>query len=855
MSGRPLKIPGHRPLSRPEDREQPFSGGKKRDPRLGPVPRCLSRARRPGAPTPPTSVVTEKVAARESLARRLRRVADTYAEGRTAPTEVRRELVDNLLNLRIVSLEVVEAVERWRSATGRDNAVWIDAASGENYLLKMKADTQWLADSPLGDFLSFSPKSDPFFVVPSTRECLATPSNSMTPTLQARRQHCDRSKAVLPLQASLLRRIRAAELVIMRDSVHAKMQGKTSASIVALKAAVVGDDGSTASTPRGKHTCDLAPSAYTASGIKSVQRPQSAPFNSTLQGEAIVAARSDVAEPEQFSKSLWTTAPLMQKRPTPPAEPEFAFRLEPISATKDSIEDIFMEYNQSCDTRLAATMEPWSILIEAIKEDGPCALEWFWLVKSERSGLNGKPDGLAVFRLKKMCAAYGQLLHISVVDRTLLGEAIDIVKWHMFGWLPIRNIRVTLWYTAGENGDLTLDKEAEGIFKKKYFRWFQLTNARGVRGQVMNRPRGEPPDDPEQPTDLSCIQVCLGQVWLRCLAGATRGGRSSMQCAHGLLLAAACLRYLWTKDAAKEAASQAADQGRVAMVETVRQGLIRGLLSGEMEKLLSRRSPVTLAPEEVTFGGAQHGPSPSELVMRTARSLEASGNTVPGVVCEGSEDAADLIHRGITASGYAEAAAGLGVEDLPQQVTGIGARDAAFGRLFITLDIDATPVPDNPGCFEVCVHASGSCPTHPHPIFYIPTSEDDTFAVVIPWGEKTPIPSHEDVFSCCTHILRNTEPTDPARFTAVRMDEFGMQQPVRIHDVADSRELGAKQGTTLHVAEFGAISVMAGRNMPGRLRSAADGGSVFSVRRPFLFALWHTDLDSLNVPLVAVLVS
>ncbi|CAE7302399.1 TTN [Symbiodinium natans] len=101
-----------------------------------------------------------------------------------------------------------------------------DAMQGElrsmvvepQYLVVMKDDTRWLAESSLGELLNFSPKSDPFFVVPSSRDAVAA-SNPMTQTLQAMQPVPER-RPKLPLQSSLLKRIRKAELLIMRESME-----------------------------------------------------------------------------------------------------------------------------------------------------------------------------------------------------------------------------------------------------------------------------------------------------------------------------------------------------------------------------------------------------------------------------------------------------------------------------------------------------------------------------------------------------------------------------------------------------------------------------------------------------------
>ena len=40
----------------------------------------------------------------------------------------------------------------------------------QNYLLKLKSDTQFLINSSYAKYVNFSPKSDPFLVFPSTKQ-------------------------------------------------------------------------------------------------------------------------------------------------------------------------------------------------------------------------------------------------------------------------------------------------------------------------------------------------------------------------------------------------------------------------------------------------------------------------------------------------------------------------------------------------------------------------------------------------------------------------------------------------------------------------------------------------------------
>ncbi|CAJ1375868.1 unnamed protein product [Effrenium voratum] len=125
-----------------------------------------------------------------------------------------------------IRMRKILGASRWNVfGPGQSAASWVEmgsvkAGGGLNfdpqYLVNMKDDTRWLCESPLAEFLRFSEKSDPFFVVPSSREPART-GNAMTQTLQAKLK----GPVMLPLQSALLRRIRKAELVIMKESMQA----------------------------------------------------------------------------------------------------------------------------------------------------------------------------------------------------------------------------------------------------------------------------------------------------------------------------------------------------------------------------------------------------------------------------------------------------------------------------------------------------------------------------------------------------------------------------------------------------------------------------------------------------------
>ncbi|CAE7280685.1 unnamed protein product [Symbiodinium necroappetens] len=77
----------------------------------------MSRPRRQAQA--PSREIVDAVASREASLRRLQRLAGDFAEGRLEASEAQRELVDSLLHCRALSLDVVEAFEKWRLAGSR----------------------------------------------------------------------------------------------------------------------------------------------------------------------------------------------------------------------------------------------------------------------------------------------------------------------------------------------------------------------------------------------------------------------------------------------------------------------------------------------------------------------------------------------------------------------------------------------------------------------------------------------------------------------------------------------------------------------------------------------------------------
>mmetsp|Transcript_8462 Transcript_8462/g.15955 ORF Transcript_8462/g.15955 Transcript_8462/m.15955 type:complete len:924 (-) Transcript_8462:152-2923(-) len=874
---RPLRIPGRRPIERPATRERLYANAassrsstsitrKTADPRLGPTARCVSQAVRPRtASSASKSAIADCILAREASLRRLRQIADAHAEGSRLFSEVQRELIDTLLRLRQLSLEVTEGIESWRAGGLSGSGIWLDPVGENNYLLKMKEDTRWLSDSPLGEIMAFSARSDPFFVVPSARDAQIVadmganlslaPSNQMTATLRTTGQgpSSDDYKVVLPLTSSLLRRIRKAELVILRDSVQARVEHNSAAFAVPVVDATTPANrvGSTCTwqgpevmADRGSASTLSSPSITTTTSKVNLGKKQSK-LLATCTGvfeEVLGHVRTSVELAETFWPNLEA-----RKRPPRPATPSGPVRLEPVRTAAASVRAVYEEYVARAQQQLVSSLEPWSVLEASLNDRSPCALEWFWLFRAGHTLSMNRPEGLTVFRLKKMSTNIGQLLHLSVTDMRIFEDAIAAVKAWMFTFLPIRSIRVTLWHTM-RDGELQLDKEVEHFYKRCRFRWFQLTNHNGMRGQVLNGPRFAAPEcedgpDPVLYAELPCIEICIGQVWMRGAKHPSAIGSRRGSCASNSALAATCLHHFRTKDLSET--RRLADIANASAREAAREGLIQGLLSGSLDALLVKSKPMILREDADSLEALN---SPAKVAAYLARSMEANRLVMPGILCEGSCNGVELLTRGMGSSGYADAAAGLGVENLHAVIRATEPEETAFGRLFVTYDWQSVTVVD--GGFEVPVHVTGQCLDHPHPIFYVATSEESTFVVIIPWeGARAQLPSDEAAVLESVRILRATKPVDVQPYGALFMESVDVRHVAKVVEIEDAAALSMPDGKALQVAEFSSLSITPGREMPGCLPREDSETCIFTVKRPFGFGLWHAAIDDLNVPL------
>lgn len=138
-----------------------------------------------------------------------------------------------LYSLRMLSLNVVKCIILWRKQlifnfmltqqyrsikNGTSNGqtlrkfkvmpfVW----ESQNYLMKLKTDTQFLVKSSYAKYFNFSVKSDPFLVFPSIKQQHATGTQRASKRPQA--------KVLIPVQNIHMKMIRQSEVYLMEEAV------------------------------------------------------------------------------------------------------------------------------------------------------------------------------------------------------------------------------------------------------------------------------------------------------------------------------------------------------------------------------------------------------------------------------------------------------------------------------------------------------------------------------------------------------------------------------------------------------------------------------------------------------------
>lgn len=148
-----------------------------------------------------------------SLTQLLRSLPNTFSQSYA------ELLTTSLLNIRFLTIQIVQKVQTWREELFTLNPsnprilklpyIW----EGRNYLLKLRTDLSHLRDSPAARYMAFSQRSDPFLLFPSHWYRL----NKTT----------DRKRLDLPIEPEMLREVKKCEATLLEEVLNGREVERT----------------------------------------------------------------------------------------------------------------------------------------------------------------------------------------------------------------------------------------------------------------------------------------------------------------------------------------------------------------------------------------------------------------------------------------------------------------------------------------------------------------------------------------------------------------------------------------------------------------------------------------------------
>lgn len=163
--------------------------------------------------------IARTVAQREETVSLLHYLGDLYAQtpGLLSRAEARK-CAEVIARVRLYSLQVVEGIEKWKGFLSSLLALQAEKQGlelvyrweNEDYLAKMRADLDFLCDSPIGTCFAFAP-SDPFLMLCS--HCGSAPQYSQASRLV--HLPSDSGKHLVPVPRAYQGRMRLAEVIVL----------------------------------------------------------------------------------------------------------------------------------------------------------------------------------------------------------------------------------------------------------------------------------------------------------------------------------------------------------------------------------------------------------------------------------------------------------------------------------------------------------------------------------------------------------------------------------------------------------------------------------------------------------------
>jgi len=481
------------------------------------------------------------VTARENCLKQLRAVIQKFyqsASGQEGADEINEEELKQksfelLTHLRLISLNVIETILKWREyihQTFYSSRTAVKAVqllsfpfiyNQSNYLTKMKTDTKDLAETPLSKFFNLSTKSDPFFIEPSSEP--AQPG-----------------KLALSIPKNILSRIRACDFTLQNEVTGdlSKINEVYSPDISSLKMGGTPSDRSLKQSEQGATKKPTGNIKIRNTSLTKPRRgevqdpPQLKPENSNknttnshpstqnnLTDGDIEHKVKDLSDnkiemtnnltdrlPEKIVQPLPSPKEVKQQpvklevveqpKPEPvPVEEKIestANSVKPMDLYEDEMDGYLNKYLQKIDQNMKDSFlsDPKVLLERANMGQDPI---WFELVEvagaEKKTGLAVAHIDNTVFTARRMV-----ILHFTTEDREVYQDFLSQFIEYLWKNDECSEIKISLYHLEDANGNFGSDKNLEQAIKKLGFRWKQLTNDKytGKRyiDYLVKRPEG-----------------------------------------------------------------------------------------------------------------------------------------------------------------------------------------------------------------------------------------------------------------------------------------------------------------------------------------------------------------------------
>ncbi|CAG9325229.1 unnamed protein product [Blepharisma stoltei] len=352
----------------------------------------------------------------------------------------RQELADKLSNLRTLSLNAVELIQNWREklsnlSQNMSLSKTQFLINDENYLIKMKTDTIYLADTIIADLIYISNKSDPFFVYAS--------SVSLGKIKSPR-------KLELPIANSLLSRIRKCEMILLEEGVSAAPVRETLFDLRNKSHAFNNDPPQVNSDKENEDS-------------KSSRRSSSWGRNKSNRS-LFSRDNSCNASPEESKIHILPPETPVNIEP----QPLVTERLFIESLSGNNIEQQIAEYSNKVPESLKEALgkpENAYVLSQTLRFPA-----YLWIRQHQNI------IGFVILNLENQKSVQKRLMisHISAESLQAFGEILNMMVGYIWENYPCIEIRSGIISKVNEQGKYEADKSIKEHFDKLGFRWKQM---------------------------------------------------------------------------------------------------------------------------------------------------------------------------------------------------------------------------------------------------------------------------------------------------------------------------------------------------------------------------------------------